>query len=595
MSQQTPWFLKGSGNKEVNEEQHGDDDRNDMYVPNGFLRVLFIFLASVCDRFHNVSDDRKQRVHYHTDTDTFGDRIGKHHNGNRQKRARRVDRVGEVDILDVVLHHKHAHVYECGRRRRGRYRREQRQRKHRKEEHHRRGQSRKTRTSAGRYARARFHERGDRRSTQHRARAGRDRVRHHDLVIVMRFVVFVGQNSVTAAATDDRSHRVEHIDHAHRDDEHNNGEQRTGRESVFEHARKRAEHAVFANGEESFEILPELPGHAVHAARDDLDIRNAERNTQNRCAQNTDDDRTFYFQLVENGDEDKPEQTYRRACRRRVVVRKRNEIDERPLISDDNARVLETDKRDEQTDTDRNSRSYRRGHTLEDKLTDTLARDLDRGKQQEYDTRNEYHHQSLSDRKLEHVRTERTDSAADDRSEQRVQTHTRRLRQRHFREERHQQRTDDRAERGRDKQRRPSGIRRTRVQDLVRVDRQNVAHCKEGDDTRNDLRFDVRLFRLGVIPQKFAKLRHKKTPYNIFFSFAYNELIIILSYSTRFVNFRKNVFTHKSKISQRIFSDGKKTPADISTDVFSVCKRPIDYTNSITAISDASPRRSPRR
>ena len=103
----------------------------------------------------------------------------------------------------------------------------------------------------------------------------------------MRLSVFIGKNSVAAAASDDCTHGVEHIDHAKRNNDHNNGEDRypLGQETFCENIRKRTENAVFPM-EEITEVFPEFPRYSA-AAGEDGKIGYYERDAGNGSAQNT--------------------------------------------------------------------------------------------------------------------------------------------------------------------------------------------------------------------------------------------------------------------------------------------------------------------
>ena len=516
---------QGCGDEEVDAEEKGYHNGHDGDIPLGLLGLLH----GSDDQLYNVCENGHNGVGNEANADTLGDGVREHHHDDGQEGGGGVDRGGEVNALDVVLHHENADVDEsrCGSSAGDNG--EHGHSKHSGEEESSGGQSGQTGSTACGDARTGLNEGGDGGGTQHSAGAGCDRVADHDLAVVVRLVVLVGEDSVTAAAANDGAHGVEHIDHAHGDHDHDDGEDRhaLGDNALAgEHVNEGAENRVVA-GEEVLEVLPEFPGNAGGIAGEDGQIGHAEGDTGDGGADDTEDDRALDLQLIKDSNEEQTDEgNGSRLCghsrdglpnghavshaEEGVVVYhlaapvgEVNKADLGVVVGHDNAGILEADVSDKQTDTDRDSASYGNRHAVEYHFAEGLAFDLDEGESQEEKTGNEHEEEDLAGGELGCVACPTADQTAC----HGVKTHAGGLCKGHLSNKGHQKRTNDGAESGSDKRTRPEGAACT--EDLVRVDGQDVGHRKERDNTRDQLGSDTGLLLLGVKSKKSGKLVHK--------------------------------------------------------------------------------------
>ena len=319
----------------------------------------------------------------------------------------------------------------------------------------------------------------------------------------MGLVVLVGENSVTTAATNNGTHCVEHIDHAHSDDDHNYGEYAASfrNKTFLEYVNKGKEYRVFTC-KEVCEVFPKLPGNRAVTC-ENRKIGNAKGNADQCGTYNANDNGTFYLQFIQNGNQEQTNQSNDSGfgslkdngiIGRAVIyqlhtpVRKVYQTNLSKVILNNNTRILEADVSNKETDTNRNRASDCYGHTVEYKLTEGLAVDFDKSKSQEQNAGDENHHKRLTESKSNTIGVSRPKS--NETAKQGVKSHTGSLRQRHFGEERHQECANNSTECGCDEYRGPISLVCTN-KDLRGVDCQNVRHCKKRNDTCNDFGFDT--------------------------------------------------------------------------------------------------------
>jgi len=167
--------------------------------------------------------------------------------------------------------------------------------------------------------------------------------------------------------------------------------------------------------------------------------------------------------------------------------------DQRCIVIDDDAGVLQTEERDEQTDACRDCRLDGCGNGIKDQLAQT------RDREQNED-------QTVHKNKDQGVCIRKAKAEADRVNKESIQSHAGRLRQRQVGKQTDQHRADDGGQRGRN----VHGVKRNAVQICKHtgVDHQNVRHRHKGRDARNQFGANcgVVLFELKHVSSSNSKL-----------------------------------------------------------------------------------------
>ena len=344
-----------------------------------------------------------------------------------------------------------------------------------------------------------LNERGAGGSTANSARNRCNGVAGHALVNVDRIAVLVQHVCLRSGAVQGAD-GVEHIDEAERNDEHDCGE-----DAAELRACERTlpsvslEHTGDADGAEILKGLADL-AHVEGRGRTGKEI------VQNGNACDADEHAALDVVLFKNCNDEQTEECEdgRHKCLYTFNIRKEcaclqcavdiNELNERVLVSLDDADILEAEESDEQTDTGRDCFLEAVRKSLCNLDTETRDRE-----QQEDNTGNQNDDEACMVA-LDDVAAGDDFRQNEGYEEEGVQTHAASLCKRHLRIQSHQQRTDDCCQNGCDIHSVPNllegrvGIRSQMVEanNLVRVRDYDVSHREERRETGNDLCADVR-------------------------------------------------------------------------------------------------------
>lgn len=400
--------------QEGEQEHDREDRRND-------ADVLDLARAELDER---VRDEARR--------DTVRDGIGEAHHRNGEERGDSRRRILPVDARNVA-HHQHADIQQSARRCAAGNERRDGAEEHGDCKQNGNDESREARSAAFRNARGGFDEGRDRGGTADRARAGSDGVAQERLLDIFDLTRIVEQTALLArrlAGAHQRADGIEHVDHGERDQRCDEIEYLIAADAL-EAVDERLTEGLRAEVGKRLQRVIE-GNFFEHFLRGSIADREGDRREdiiQHGAADDAEQHGTLDLQFREDGDDQEGEQ--RDGCghgsksvepvRQNV---KGNEFDEGGVVVDHNARLLQTDKRNEQTDARGNRQANRRGNGADDHF----ARADDR-ENEEQNARAKHDEQRVC--------IGIPESTAYRKTEKGVQTHAGRLCERNFRQKRH--------------------------------------------------------------------------------------------------------------------------------------------------------------